>query len=304
MGIVRRARDRILRRDVAIKMMKDQLAGSPESEAVRGQFLKEARVGGRLLHPNILSVFDLGVNREEKIYYTMRLVNGDSLQANLNALEMATASKLVPFPLRMIVQKLLVGICNGVDFAHQSGVLHLDLKPANILVSGFEEVFVIDWGLARVDDLDDSERLADLYRDSAPPDTASATSLIGGRVLGTPGYMAPEQSIGDMLKLNEGTDVYGIGGILHFILYGAPPNWYGRPPATAAQAGLRPEQKLRPAILPRGHRILPQVQASLTHLRAICQQALEVDPTRRFRTVEALLVDLNEWLASPLPEQA
>lgn len=153
MGRIYRAYDRILRREVAVKMMRE--SHGPETAAIRGQFLKEARVGGRLLHPHILAVFDLGVSRSRQIYYTMRLVDGASLQHCLDSLDKGVATKFVSYPLRKIVEAL-VRACHGVDYAHQNGVIHLDLKPQNILVSGFNEVFVIDWGLARVDEVDDT----------------------------------------------------------------------------------------------------------------------------------------------------
>jgi hypothetical protein len=142
MGEIFRAYDRILRREVAIKMMRESQGSA--APAIRGQFLKEARVGGRLLHPHILAVFDLGVNRSGQIYYTIRLVDGASLQHCLNSLDKGVATKFISYPLRKIVEAL-VRACQGVDYAHQNGVIHLDLKPQNILVSGFNEVFVIDW---------------------------------------------------------------------------------------------------------------------------------------------------------------
>src|SRR5262249_23559860 len=132
--------------------------------AGRGQFLKEARIAGRLLHPNVLPVFDVGVNRRQELYYTMRLVRGASLRRSLDAVGTGCATNLVSFPLDKVV-RAFQRACQGVDYAHLNNVLHLDLKPDNILVSGFDEVFVIDWGLARADEEDDTERLVDLYRD-------------------------------------------------------------------------------------------------------------------------------------------
>ncbi|MCA9068471.1 MAG: serine/threonine protein kinase, partial [Planctomycetaceae bacterium] len=192
MGEIHRAFDKVISREVAIKIMKRGGQQQHESPVVRDQFLKEAKVGGRLLHPNILPVFDLGVNRKGVIYYTMRLVEGDSLQNCLDALDKGVATNFVMFPLRRLVEAFL-SVCEGVDFAHQNGVLHLDLKPHNILVSGFKEVFVIDWGLARVDDLDDTARLIDLY-DLNNLGLYVNTGVIGGKAVGTPGYMAPEQA--------------------------------------------------------------------------------------------------------------
>jgi eukaryotic-like serine/threonine-protein kinase len=295
MGKVFRGYDRILRRDVAIKMMN---ATASQTAAVRGQFLKEARVGGRLLHPNILAVFDLGVNRNGRIYYTMRLVDGASLQNGLDAVDQAVATKLIVYPLRRIVEAF-VSVCNGVDYAHEHQVIHLDLKPQNVLVSHFKEVFVIDWGLARVDDKDDTEQLVDLYRDRSNEDNTASTLAGGARVVGTPGYMAPEQVQGDVSAFDRTSDVYGLGGILHFILYGEPPNRGLTSDARmAASAEQKQRRKLRQGILPWGQRVRKETYGVLEALETICLKALEPRQQDRYPTAESLVIDLNEWLAA------
>lgn len=292
MGEVHRAFDKILQREVAIKMMAAHVGGAPE---VRGQFLKEARVGGRLLHPNVLAVFDVGVNRDRRIYYTMRLVDGASLHSCLQGIEKGVATKFISFPLIRVVEALL-GACQGVDYAHQNGVIHLDLKPQNILVSGFEEVFVIDWGLARVDDVDDTERLVDLYRGAAPTTHDQHTVAYGNRVVGTPAYMAPEQTEGRVGQFDARTDVYGLGGILYYILYNQPPN---RGPTVDQMflASRRPKVpgKLRQGILPRGERVRQKVLDAVEALAAICLKALDPDPSNRHADVEELIIELGEW---------
>jgi eukaryotic-like serine/threonine-protein kinase len=297
MGEVFRAYDRILRREVAVKMMRD--IPGPGGAAIRGQFLKEARVGGRLLHPNILAVFDLGVNRSGQIYYTMRLVDGASFQSCLESLDRGVATKFVAYPLRRVVEAL-VRACQGVDYAHQNGVIHLDLKPQNVLVSGFNEVFVIDWGLARVDEVDDTDELIDLYRDR--PDahnTSSHTGAFGGRVVGTPGYMAPEQAAGDYRSFDARTDVFGLGGILYFALYGRAPNQgHGIADILAASSEPKRKGKLRQGILPRGQRVRKEVQAAVEALEGICLKALAPKKGDRYADAEKMLVELNEWLSN------
>jgi serine/threonine-protein kinase len=303
MGRVYRAYDQMLRRDVAVKMMHDKYSGSSDNAAVRGQFLKEARVGGRLLHPNILAVFDLGVDRSGCIYFTMRLVDGASLQHCLDAVDKGVVTKLISYPLRRVVEAF-VGACHGVDFAHQQGVIHLDLKPHNLLVSGFNEVFVIDWGLARVDETDDTEILVDLYRDRTNnSNTASNTGVFGDRVVGTPGYMAPEQARGGVAAFDPTTDVYGLGGILYFILYGTAPNQGADAREfLAASAHRKQRGKLRAGILPRGQRVRKEAKEALDCLESICLKALEPQQRERYPTVEAMIVELNEWLsATPGP---
>jgi len=293
MGEIFRAYDLILQRDVAIKMMRSKHGAT--DTAIRGQFLKEARVGGRLLHPHVLAVFDLGVNRAGQIYYTMRLVDGASLQQCLDSVDKGVVTKLISYPLRKIVAAFC-GACEGVDYAHQNGVIHLDIKPHNILMSGFNEVFVIDWGLARVDEVDDTESLLDIYRGS-DDGTGSNTAAFGGHVVGTPGYMAPEQAQGMLSLFNPSTDVFGLGGVLYFILYGVPPN-RGSSPLERFSAAARSKEpgKLREGILPKGRRVKKEVGDAVAALESICLRALEPNQADRYADVDEFIVELNEWL--------
>jgi eukaryotic-like serine/threonine-protein kinase len=193
-----------------------------------------------------------------------------------------------------------VKACLGVDYAHQNGVIHLDLKPHNILVSGFNEVFVIDWGLARVDEVDDTEDLVDLYRDkSNSHNTTSNTGVFGGRVVGTPGYMAPEQAAGDYRSFDARTDVFGLGGILYFALYGTAPNQgHSFAQVLAASSEVKKKGKLRQGILPRGQRVRKEIRAAIEGLEAICLKALEPEKENRFADAEKMVVELNEWLTN------
>lgn len=298
MGEIFRAYDLILRREVAVKMMREGLGRGHAASAVRAQFLKEARVGGRLLHPNVLAVFDLGVNRSGQIYYTMRLVNGASLYQCLRSLSQGVATRMIRLPLRKLVETF-AGACRGVAYAHEHGILHLDLKPQNVLVSGFEEVFVIDWGLARVDNEDDSELLADLYRHRPVPEsTASHTRAMGGHVVGTPAYMAPEQVAGDVGAFSQATDVFGLGGILYFILYAEAPN-RGDSVVEMMAAASRAKQpgRLREGILPHGRRVPQMLSRALAGLQDICLKSLQPLSADRYADVNRLLIDINEWLA-------
>jgi serine/threonine protein kinase len=302
MGEIFRAYDRIIRREVAIKMMPEGSDRHWAGAAIQGQFLKEARIGGRLLHPHILAVFDLGVNRSGRIYYTMRLVDGASLQDSLEYLEKGVLTNLIAYPLRKIV-RALVGACRGVDYAHQNRVIHLDLKPQNIMMSGFREVFVIDWGLARIDEVDDTEQIVDLYR-GTPNSDNTAFTYVRGPTVGTPAYMAPEQARGDSRSCDPTTDVYGLGGILYFILYGTPPNRGQNAIERLASSSDRKQRgQLRPGMLPRGERVTRSTLEAIEALEAIALRALEVEQHKRYPAVEQLIIDLNDWLSrsSDLP---
>jgi serine/threonine protein kinase len=295
MGEIWRAKDRLLGREVAVKVAH---AGLAESPAAREQFLKEARIGGRLLHPNVLPVFDVGITPQRQLYFTMRFVNGESLRRSLDAIATACSTNLVEFPLTKIVEAF-GRVCRGVDFAHQNRVIHLDLKPDNVLVSGFDEVFVIDWGLARVDGEDDLARLYELYGTEATDDsTRCGYNESGRRVVGTPGFMSPEQVEGDPKKFGQPTDVFGLGGILYYLLYGNAPC---RPAGVSdflevMRATLAPQRpgRLREGILPRGQRVRKERADFVAALERICLKCLERDPRERYLRVEDLIIDLGE----------
>jgi len=295
MGEIWRAKDRLIGREVAIKVAQ---AGLADNTAGREQFLKETRIGGRLLHPNVLPVFDVGVTRDRRLYFTMRFVNGESLRRSLDAVATACSTQLVEFPLTKVVDAF-TRVCAGVDFAHQNRVIHLDLKPDNVLVSGFSEVFVIDWGLARVDGLDDLAQLYELYGgDDGDDSTRCGYNEGGRRVIGTPGFMAPEQVEGDPKKFGQPTDVFGLGGILYYMLYGSAPC---RPTGMTdfveiLKATMAPQRmgRLREGILPRGQRIAKERAELVASLERIALKCLERDATQRYLRVEDLIVELNE----------
>lgn len=300
MGRILRAYDEVLKREVAIKVMHRRQTESDNN--LRGQFLKEARIGGRLLHPNILPTFDLGVNSEGEIFFSMRLVDGASLHSCLDSISQGTSTKLIAFPLLRLVETFL-GACEGIDFAHQNGVIHLDVKPQNILVSGFKEVFVIDWGLARLDDFDDTEKLIDIYRNSSSKvENDFSTGVFDEVAVGTPGFMSPEQSRGCVNEFNPTTDVFGLGGVLYFILYGVAPN-RGKAIREILNSVVQPKKRgvLRNGIMPRGQRVRDDFRASVEKLEAICLKALDVNQEKRFQTVEEMIIEIKEWIAN-VPE--
>jgi serine/threonine protein kinase len=194
MGIVYRAVDRELQREVAIKVLNAATAGIVE------RLRQEARILGRLEHPGILPVHDIGTLADGRLFYVMKLVRGERLD-RYAAREVSSAERL------RIVERL----CDAVAFAHAHGVIHRDLKPENVMIGAFGEVLVLDWGAAKVR----GETHAGAVRTSASIGTQHGT------VLGTPGYMAPEQAAGGS-QVDERADVYAIGAILSFLMPDAP----------------------------------------------------------------------------------
>ena len=194
MGIVFRAVDRELQREVAIKVLN---AGTP---GLAQRLRQEARILGRLEHPGIVPIHDIGILHDGRLFYVMKLVRGERLD-HYAARNVALAARL----------RIIDRLCDAVAFAHAHGVIHRDLKPQNVMIGAFGEVLVLDWGVAKV-------------RDSASAAGLAPGPSVGtehGAVLGTPGYMAPEQAEG-LAHVDERADVYAVGAILRFLVADPP----------------------------------------------------------------------------------
>ncbi len=178
MGVVYAARDRTLEREVAVKVLDD----TRHAHAGVDRLLAEARILGRLEHPGIVPVHDAGFLPDGRVFYVMKLVRGERLDAALHTRSLNERLEL------------FLRICDAVSFAHAHGVVHRDLKPQNIMLGPFGEVLVMDWGVAiRVDEL--TERIA---------------------IAGTPGYMPPEQERDASVDVRA--DIYALGIILEAML--------------------------------------------------------------------------------------
>jgi serine/threonine-protein kinase len=189
---VHRAVDRHLERDVAIKMLDDQQARSADPSG-RDRFLREARSAARLQHPHLVTVYDAGEDAGE-LFLVMELVDGQSLAAII--------SQRAPLPVDEAVS-IAVQILDGLSAVHADGVIHRDVKPANVLVNGTGRAMLTDFGIAkRLDDIEEN-----------------LTSV--GMVVGTPTYLAPEQATG--ARLGIATDVYLVGLVLDEMLTGQRP---------------------------------------------------------------------------------
>ena len=209
MGAVLRGHDPALDRDLALKVLLD--GRRHDAEALR-RFHEEARIGGRLQHPGLVPVYELGAEADGRPFFAMKLVDGRTLSALLKA--RASPADDQPRFLTVFEQ-----VCQAVAYAHASGIIHRDLKPTNVMVGAFGEVQVMDWGLAKA--LNGPPASS-----TTPPSLAPAgrdDESHEGAVLGTPAYMPPEQARGDLEKVGRRADVFGLGGILCEILTGKPP---------------------------------------------------------------------------------
>ena len=203
MGEVRLARDLRIDREVAVKLMR----GAHRDEVTLGRFFREARVQGVLEHPAVVPVHDLGIDREGNPYFVMKKLSGTTLH------DVIAKPDEDQWPRRTVLARL-IDVCLAIEFAHTRGVIHRDLKPANIMLGDFGEAYVLDWGLARISDEGDS------FRGVAPLSGDGNGQTVAGDLLGTPGYMSPEQARGEVVDWR--TDVFALGCVLFEILTGAP----------------------------------------------------------------------------------
>jgi serine/threonine-protein kinase len=215
MGVVYRGRDNTLHRDLAVKVLREEYRSRPEM--VR-RFVEEAQICGQLTHPGVVAVYELGLLADGRPYFTMKLIEGQTLAALLAARR--DPREDLPRFLAVFEQ-----VAQTISYAHARGVVHRDLKPANIMVSAFGEVQVMDWGMAKVSKrcrTDCAESTQNAQVRTVRSELAGDSSQMGA-VLGTLAYMSPEQACGQVDLLDERVDVFGLGAILCVILTGEPP---------------------------------------------------------------------------------
>src|SRR5213592_1484144 len=253
MGVIYRARQRHSRRIVAIKRI---LSYHADSQDTLMRFRREAQAAANLDHPNILPIYEVGESHDGLPFFSMKFASGGSL------LEAAPALRSDP---RRAVA-LMAKVARAVQYAHEQGILHRDLKPGNILLDGRGEPMVSDFGLAKW---------------LAPTGRLTRTPSI----FGTPGYIAPEQVNGSEGKLTAAADVYSLGAVLFDLLAGRPPFTGEHALKAIQQATEKPAPKLRT--------LAPALDRDL---ETICAKCLERDPHARYRSAGEFADDLERWL--------
>lgn len=313
MGAILEVYDEDLRRRLAMKVILERpqpTDGSGHGGSSRvdptalARFLEEAQVTGQLDHPGIVPVHELGLDAGGRAYFTMRLVQGRDLESIFELVTRDAEGWTVPRALGVLLK-----VCEATAYAHAKGVVHRDLKPANVMVGRFGEVYVMDWGLARVRGRHDpaqtsaatpaprndpakaasAEPVATDRGDAAASTIGSGLHTMDGDVLGTPSYMSPEQARGEIEQIDDRSDVYAVGAMLYRLLAGRAP--YTEPDTRLSAAELWRRVLAGPPIALAG--IAPDAPVELV---AICEKAMAREPEARYPGMLALAEELRAFL--------
>ena len=282
MGSIRRVFNHNLLRREAMKCLDPKVA-EDENELLR--FIEEAQITAQLDHPNIPAVHDLGQRADGQHFFNMKLVRGKTLEQMLNNARFKVNDDEQLFA----ILQVFIKVCDAIAFAHSRNVIHCDLKPPNIMVGRFGQVYVMDWGIARVKGADRKVRGdtgAELIQTAGRD-----RNLDDGRVMGTLGYMPPEQAQGEVDQIDERSDVFALGALLYRILTGRAPHVGQTPEETwelAKACQILPPQEM-----------VERMGSALKLSQRLCQitsKALEADKELRYQSVAELQKDVEEYL--------
>ena len=270
MSQVFRVRDETLGREVALKVLRPELLKDDDALAT---FVDEARITAQLDHPNVPPVYALSADKKRSTCFTMKVLEGSTFQ------QMLEKNKHGGIEALFAALEVMIRVCDAISFAHSRGIIHCDLKPANVMVGDHGQIYVVDWGLARRKELLPKEGEDD------------------GRAVGTPAYMAPEQARGNNHLIDERTDVFLLGGMVYRLLVGKPPYVAATAEDTLelARVGSFPP----PEVVAAPGRPMPP------RLATICRKALAPQKEHRYQAVSELRKELEEFIhgTARLPEQ-
>jgi serine/threonine-protein kinase len=273
MGEVRQCKDTRLHRHIALK------TATTKNKAELSRFVREAQVQGQLEHPGIVPVHELGLGADGAPYFAMKRVQGVTLFDVLTSLGEKHEGALAKYPRRKLLQAFL-SVCQAVDYAHTHGWLHRDLKPANVMLGDFGEVYVLDWGLARrIEEVEDLSKLETIVNRPAGLTTP-------GSLMGTPGYMAPEQVNGQSADVRS--DVYALGAVLFELLT--------HQMLANGKTTVELLIDTRNGCDAKARTRAPQMDVA-PELEAVCVRATHKEPEQRFKSVRELHEAVDRVLA-------
>lgn len=282
MKMIWEVEDRRTARTVAMAMIqKSRIASQDDINA----FLYEARLTANLQHPSIIPIYDIALDESGNPYFTMKVLRGQTLAEVLEKLRKNDPNAKQQYS-RTQLLNIMTRICDSMAYAHAKGVIHLDLKPENIILGKYGGVHVLDWGLSIL--MTRSDESLPKHPDVKDPLPRYLKELVKGRkvVGGTPGYMAPEQAQGSKEEVDFRTDIYMLGALLYEMLT-------GHCPIEEKEIRKALQMTVRGEIMPPSQRAPKQkIPAALN---AIIQKAMNLDRTQRYPSVSALLYDLRQY---------
>lgn len=276
-GVLYRARDCNLNREVIVKLLKKEHRNSPD---VTRRFLREARVTALIQHPATVPIYEMGLDPEGNPFFTMKEIRGESLNVILKGIT-ARDRKMDRFRSREVLIDLLIQVGQALAYAHACGVVHRDIKPGNIMVGAFGEVMVMDWGVAKIMDGEEDH----MHEPRSPSLVQDKDDTEYGKVYGTPRYMAPEQARGHT-DIDERVDIFSLGAVLYECLIYRP-----------LVFGANRDELLKkicdePFVSPASkepYRMVPP------ELDAMVMKALAKDPANRYQKMSSFVDDLQRF---------
>lgn len=267
MGIIERLDDRVLLRQTAVKVLRDEYR---LDEPAMRDFVREAQITGQLEHPNIIPIYELGSTPDGRLCLVMRLIEGRTLGELIEALP--------PGPIErgrlLDLVDVLLRVCDALAFAHSRGVAHCDVKPGNVMVADFGQVYLMDWGIAQLVGIEDDT--------GARPVSCSVDAEIRNPVRGTPSCMAPEQAEGE--EVSPRTDVFAVGALIYCVLCRRTPYAWND-----AEKALEQACECR-------FRVPSDVVETHPELSRIMLRAMELNPRDRYPSIVELQRDIVRFV--------
>jgi tRNA A-37 threonylcarbamoyl transferase component Bud32 len=284
LGEVHVAEDGELHREVAVKRIQPRYA---HDEDARQRFLREAEITARLEHSGVVPVYGLVHDADGQPTYAMRFIQGETLQDAIERFHGADKPGRDPAERNLEFRQLLsrfIAVCNTVAYAHSRGIIHRDLKPANIMIGKYGETLVVDWGLAKPVERDETAK-AGGEKTLMPSSASDGTGTHQDALIGTPAFMSPEQAARQADRVGPASDIYCLGATLYVLLTGkAAFEGDVFEILLAVQRGDFPRPRQRKREVPPA-------------LEAICLKAMAPKPEDRYSSAADLAADVEHWLA-------